>query len=95
LLYNQNQFNGTTLIIKSGKEILKKSYDFANRESNSKLNENSVFESASVPKQFTAVSMILLKNKGKLKYTDKVNQYFPELHISKEVSIRNLLNHSS
>lgn len=95
LLHEQSQFNGNALIIHNGKEILKKSYGLANRATQEKLNENSIFELASVSKQFTAAGIILLHRQGKLSYTDKLTEYFPELTFGKEVSIKNLLNHSS
>ncbi|PQJ78680.1 serine hydrolase domain-containing protein [Polaribacter porphyrae] len=95
LLNQQNQFNGNVLIVQKGKEILKKSYGDADIEHKQKLNENSVFELASVSKQFTATGIVLLKLDNKLKYSDKVTKYFPELTFCKNVTIQNLLNHSS
>lgn len=95
MLNQQSQFNGNVLIINEGQEILKKSYGFSNRETKEKLNENSVFELASLSKQFTAAGIILLKQEGKLKYTDKVSDILPELEFCENVTIKNLLNHSS
>ena len=95
MLNNQSQFNGNVLIIDDGVEILKKSYGLANRTSNEKLDEDSVFELASVSKQFTATGIIILKQQGQLNYTDKVTLYFPELEFCSDVTIENLLNHTS
>ncbi len=95
LLHEQSQFNGNVLIIQKGEEILKKSYGLANRTTKKALNENSIFELASLSKQFTAAGIILLHREGKLSYTDKLTKYFPELTFCKDVSIKNLLNHSS
>lgn len=95
MLNDQSQFNGNVLIIHKGKELLKKSYGLANRAMEHELNENSVFELASLSKQFTAVGIVLLNRQGKLAYTDKLTKYFPELKFAENVRIKNLLNHSS
>ena len=95
LLNRQEQFNGNVLIVKNGKNILKKSYGLANRETGEKLNDKSIFELASLSKQFTATGIILLNRKGEISYSDKVTKYFPELIFCKNVTIKNLLNHSS
>ncbi|WP_153936983.1 serine hydrolase [Riemerella anatipestifer] len=95
MLHNQEQFSGNILIVQNGKEILKKSYGFTNRETGEKLNENTIFELASVSKQFTATGIILLNRQGEISYSDKITKYFPELSFCENVTIKNLLNHSS
>jgi len=49
---------------------------------------------ASVSKQFTATGILLLKDKGKLKLTDSLRQYFPELPYS-NITIWHMLTHTS
>jgi CubicO group peptidase (beta-lactamase class C family) len=49
---------------------------------------------ASVSKQFTALAILILEQKGMLKLSDTLQQFFPELPYS-NISIENLLNHSS
>lgn len=95
MLHNQNQFNGNVLVLNKEKEIFNKSYGYANLETKEKLNSNSVFELASVSKQFTAMGIILLKEQGKLKYEDDFTKYIPELSFYKGITIKNLLNHTS
>lgn len=95
MLHKQSQFNGNVLIIHKGKELLNKSYGLGNRTSEQELTENSVFELASLSKQFTAMGILLLHRQGKLAYTDQLTKYFPELKFAEKVSIKNLLNHSS
>lgn len=71
------RFNGNVLVAEKGEIIFQKSYGFVNYEKQSPLNDSSVFELASVSKQFTATAILLLKDRGKLKLTDSLRQYFP------------------
>lgn len=87
-------FNGNVLIAEKGKIVFQKSYGFANYDTKRLLNDSSVFELASVSKQFTAMSILLLMEKGKLKLTDSLRQYFPELPYS-GITIRHMLTHTS
>ena len=87
-------FNGNVLIAEKGKIVFQQSYGFANYDTKRLLNDSSVFELASVSKQFTAMSILLLMEKGKLKLTDSLRQFFPELPYS-GITIRHLLTHTS
>jgi CubicO group peptidase (beta-lactamase class C family) len=92
--FSRNEkFNGNILIAEKGKVIYKKSFGFSNETTKEKLNENSIFELASVSKQFTAMAIVILKEKGQLKYDDKISKYIPELK-AYNITIRNLLNHT-
>lgn len=93
-LHNQGEFNGNVLLAGKGKILYKKSFGFSNEKTGEKLDENSVFELASVSKQFTAMAIVILKEKGKLNYDDKISKYLPELSHYSNISIRNLLNHT-
>lgn len=93
--YNKKQFNGNVLIADKGKVIFEKSYGLANIETQEKLNTNSIFELASVSKQFTAMGIVLLHKQGKLQYDDPISKYIPELSFYPEITIRNLLVHTS
>ena len=89
----ENNFNGSVLVADSGKVIFSKSYGFSNFETKDLLNENSMFDLASVSKQFTAAGILLLMQEKKLSLNDSLNVYFPELPY--KVTIKNLLNHTS
>lgn len=94
-LHEKNAFNGNVLIADKGNTIFEKSYGFADETTKRKLNENSVFELASLSKQFTAMGIILLKKQGKLNYDDNISKYIPELSFYKDITVRNLLNHTA
>ena len=49
----------------------------------------------SISKEFTAAALLLLQEQGKLSLDDKVAKYFPELTRAGEISIRQLLTHTS
>ena len=93
-LYAKNKFNGNVLLAENGKIVFQKSYGIANEKTNEPLSENSVFELASVSKQFTAMAIMMLKEKGKLALDDSIGKYIPELGFYGNVTIRNLLNHT-
>lgn len=94
-LKDKNQFNGNVLIADKGKVVFEKSYGYGDETSKTPLNENSIFELASLSKPFTAAAVVILKKQGKLNYDDKLSKYLPELSFYKDISIRNLLNHTS
>lgn len=88
------RFNGNVLIAENGKIVLQKSYGYADFDSQRMLNDSSVFELASVSKQFTAAGILILKDKAKLKLTDSLRQYFPELPYA-NITIWHMLTHTS
>jgi len=88
------RFNGNVLVAANGKVILQQSYGYADFDSKRQLNDSSVFELASVSKQFTATGILLLKEKGKLKLTDSLRMYFPELPYP-GITLWHLLTHTS
>ena len=87
-------FNGNVLVAEKGKIIFQKSYGFADYKKERLLNDSSVFELASVSKQFTATAILLLKDRGKLKLTDSLRYYFPELPYY-NISLQQMLTHVS
>lgn len=88
------RFNGNVLVAENGTIIFQKSYGSANFDTDRMLNDSSVFELASVSKQFTATGILLLIDKGKLSLTDSLRKFFPELPYS-NITIRHMLTHTS
>jgi len=87
-------FSGVVLVAEKGKPIYHKAFGFANAETKQKLDTTSIFELASVSKQFTAMLIAMLQEEGRLGYDDLVEKYLPELPY-KGITIRHLLNHTS
>ena len=92
--YENNQFNGAVLVAKNGEIIYHKVYGIANIDPVEPLQINSQFRLASVSKQFTAMAIMILKERGKLNYEDSITKYIPELPYQ-DVTVRHLLTHTS
>ena len=89
-----NKFNGNVLVAKSGEILYQKAFGYRNYNTKEPLDNNSVFDLASVSKQFTAMAILLLKEKGKLQLTDSLRKFFPELPYH-NITIQHLLTHTS
>ncbi|MDX2306379.1 MAG: serine hydrolase domain-containing protein [Microscillaceae bacterium] len=93
-LYNNNLFNGSIAVVDRGNLIYHQAYGWANFAQKDTLSLDTPFHLASVSKQFTAMAIMILKEKGKLSYDDDICKYLPELPYG-GVTIRNLLHHNS
>jgi CubicO group peptidase (beta-lactamase class C family) len=87
-------FNGNVLVSKKGNVVYQKSFGFADYSTRNKLDSNSVFDCGSIAKEFTSMGILLLKDKGKVSYSDTLTKFFPELPYA-NVTIRQLLTHTS
>ena len=89
-------FNGNILVSKNNKIIYNASFGFADASKNNKLTQESRFHLGSITKEFSAVALLQLKEKGKLKLSDPVSKFIPELpNWANEVTIQNLLQYTS
>ncbi len=87
-------FSGVVLIADRGKPVYEKTFGYKRFETKSPLATSSVFELASVSKQFTAMTIMMLKQEGKLAYDDRIDKYISGLPYP-GITIRHLLNHTS
>lgn len=84
------------LVIKDGKPVVQRAYGYANLEKDTKATPHTNYRLASVTKQFTAASILLLKQDGKLSLHDSIRKWLPELpENDAKISIWNLLTHNS
>ena len=80
----------------NGESVFEKTFGLAEIEHNVPNTAQTVFESGSVAKQFTAAALILLQQEGKLNIDDPVRKYIPELpDYGSTLTIRHMLNHTS
>ncbi len=94
--HQKGAFDGTILVADSNGILFKGAYGLSNRERNIPLSVESQFYLASVSKQFTAAAILMLVQSGEIELDEKIRTYLPELtEIYQEISIRNLLNHTS
>jgi CubicO group peptidase (beta-lactamase class C family) len=90
----RHDFHGTILVAKDDKILYQNQVGFADFQKKILLDEGSVFQLASVSKQFTAAAIMLLRERNKIKLTDTVSVYFPDFPYD-DVTIENLLNHTA
>ncbi|MEN9685501.1 MAG: hypothetical protein RLZZ28_1287 [Bacteroidota bacterium] len=87
------KLNGVVLVANKGRIQYERALGYREYAGKIKLKTTDIFELASVSKQFTAMIIMLLKEKGLLQYDDAVEKY---LNIPyKGISIRHLLTHTS
>jgi CubicO group peptidase (beta-lactamase class C family) len=92
-----NATPGGSIAIQQGDKIIyHKAFGLADLEHNVPNTTETIFESGSVAKQFTAMSILLLAAEGKLALTDDIRKYVPEIpKYSTTITIQMLLNHTS
>ncbi len=83
-------------VVKNDKIAFKKGYGSANLEYDIPVTTNTIFHIASVSKQFTVFSILLLENQGKLTLDDDIRKYIPELpNFGKVITLKHLATHTS
>ncbi len=84
------------LVARDGKILLAKGYGFANVELQVPVKPETVFQSGSVGKQFTATAVMMLVEDGKIKLDDPITNYLTDAPATwKQVTIRELLSHTA
>ena len=94
-LHKFNGFNWSVLVSQNGKIIYKKAFgysSFLRKDSNTTQTQ---FQLASVSKQFTAVAIMQLHEKGLIDYDAPVFKYIPNFPYDTSITIRSLLSHRS
>lgn len=83
-------------ISRNGQVIFSKAWGMADLEHNTPLTTTSLIEAGSVSKQFTAASILLLEQQGKLSLNDDVHKYIPELpDYGTPITLKQMMNHTS
>lgn len=89
----QNGFSGVVLVAEDGNILTEKAMGMRSFESQIPLASTDIFELASVSKQFTAMMVMMCKEKAMLNFDDSVSQYLDIPYSG--ITIRNLLTHTS
>ena len=93
---SSKKFMGSVLVARGETVLLDKGYGFANLEWDIPNSPTTKFRLGSLTKQFTAASIFLLQERGKLKVDDPVKKYMPDAPPAwDKVTIYNLLTHTS
>src|SRR6266699_250185 len=95
--YVQNKtFMGTVLVARGTDVVLSKGYGSANLEWDIPNTPSTKFRLGSITKQFTAASILLLEERGKLKTEDPIKKYLADAPAAWDtITIYHLLTHTS
>ena len=92
--YERGSFNGAWLYAENGVIVSKGAFGFRDAENRLPMQEDTIFEMASVTKIFTAAAIMLLVREGKIGLDDEYAEYFPDYPYP-GVTVRHLLTHTS
>ncbi|WP_157961127.1 serine hydrolase domain-containing protein [Lutibacter citreus] len=93
--YKSNTTGAAFTIIKDGETTYKKFKGLANVEYHLPITDSTVFNIASISKQFTTYLALLLEQEGKLSFSDDIKTYLPELnHLPNKITIKDLTTHT-
>ncbi len=97
LQLKQQKIPGMSIaILKDNKIIKTQGYGFSNLEHHVPAKSETIYQSGSVGKQFTATAAMMLMEDGKIHLDDPVSKYFQNIPESwKKITVRHLLTHTS
>src|SRR5262249_43402593 len=85
----------TLAVVEDGRIVKAQGYGLANVEHQVAAKRETIYQSGSVGKQFTAMAAMLLVEDGKLKLDDPISKYLPDTPEAwKDVTVRHLLTHT-
>lgn len=91
-----NAPGASVMVIHKGKPVFAKGYGRADLVTKTPCTTNTNFRLASVSKQFTAMAVLILAERGKLKLDEKLTDFFPEFPAhGKAITVHQLLTHTS
>src|ERR1700686_5073236 len=88
---------GLALLVSRGGQVIRaQGYGMANVELQVPVKPETIFQTGSVGKQFTATAVMMLVEEGKIALNDKISKYVAEAPVGwKDITVRNLLTHTS
>ena len=94
-LIHTNDPGLAVLVAQDGKTLFEKGYGLADVEHHVPVIPQTTFRIGSITKQFTASAILKLQEEGKLSVNDKLSKYIPDFPRGDEVTLRQLLTHTS
>jgi D-alanyl-D-alanine carboxypeptidase len=82
-------------VMRDGEIVFAKGYGKRSIEKNLPVEPDTAFAVGSITKQFTCACVFLLAEQGKLSIDDPVSKFYPHLTRAKDVTLRDLMNHTS
>lgn len=94
-MIDKKGYSGTVLVVKNGKTVYHASRGFANYADGVSNSKNTAFEIDSIQKSMTAAMIMKQVQDNKMKLSDKLYKYYPEIPGSKKITIRQMLDMTS
>jgi CubicO group peptidase (beta-lactamase class C family) len=91
----KNEFSGTILITKDDEVLLNKGYGTADYNKRLQNKPQTIFQIASLTKQFTAAGILMLQEEKLLNVYDTLDKYIPDYPNGNSITLYNLLTHTS
>ena len=89
-------YSGSALVARGGRVLLHQGYGLADRARGLPYTAETLFDVASIAKQFTAAAILKLEMEGKLKVEDPLGRFFPDAPADKAaITLHQLLTHTS
>ena len=95
ILQNDTMPGAAVLVSQNGDIIYQKGFGYADIEKKIPVTPDTKFKIGSVSKQFTAVAILKLQEEGRINTGDKLSKYIPDFPRGNEVTIYQLLTHTS
>ena len=92
---SKNKFNGTVLVAKNGQILLNKGYGYKNKIEKIYNDTSTIYQIGSITKTFTSAIILHLQDEKMLSLTDKITKYIPDYPNGDDITIENLLTHTS
>jgi D-alanyl-D-alanine carboxypeptidase len=95
-VYKPGQPGAAIILRKNGKTLFRKGYGLADLELQIPVEPDMVFRLGSITKQFTAVSILMLAEQGKLALQDEITKFLPDYPVQgRKITVEHLLTHTS
>ena len=95
-MFKPNEPGAAAIVVKDGQVIFRKGYGMANLELGVAIAPDHIFRIGSITKQFTAVSILMLMEQGKLALSDEITKFLPDYPTQgKKITVEHLLTHTS
>ena len=95
-IYKPGEPGAAVIVRKDGQTIFRKGYGLADLELGVPVEPDMVFRLGSITKQFTAVSILMLAQDGKLKLQDEITKFLPDYPTQgRRITVEHLLTHTS
>ncbi len=95
-VYKPDQPGAAIIVRKNGQTVFRKGYGMADLELGVPVEPGMVFRLGSITKQFTAVSILMLAEQGKLGLQDEITKYLPDYPTQgRKITVEHLLTHTS